>query len=345
MRSMRTAAGLSLIAAMALTATGAIAAPATQSPDTPACLSNTDLLGLSRIVEIDASASPRFGDQYPRQEFLKDREVVLTFDDGPMRRYTVPILKALEAQCTKATFFAVGRMAISDPVMLREIAKRGHTIGTHTWSHKKLSHTTSASAKREIELGLSAVAKAAGVPVAPFFRFPYLGHSKSTLAYVGRRNMATFGINIDSRDFRTRRASSVLRTVMSQLERRKKGILLFHDIQPSTAGAIVSVLAELKKRNFKVVHVVAKTPAKTLPKYDAIAERMLKKKKIAADDNPMVKRAATWPVSGTGDKEKKASTGATATAKAKRRRVRKTNWNNLANDPWQLQSHGTNGAP
>jgi len=115
------------------------------------------------------------------------------------------------------------------------------------------------------------------------------------------RGFGIFGIDVDSRDFRTRSPGTVLRNVMSQLEHEKKGILLFHDIQPSTAGALASMLAELKARGYKVVHMVAKTPATTLPEYDAIAEKALKAKTSVAASDPLATRAATWPASGDGD--------------------------------------------
>ncbi|MFA5949083.1 MAG: polysaccharide deacetylase family protein [Hyphomicrobium sp.] len=275
--------------------------PAAPSAEKPVCADRTDLLGVSRVVEIDTTTGPRFGDQYLHRgetHFLEDYEVILTFDDGPLRRYTVPILDALDAQCTKATFFSVGRMAVADPAMLREVAARGHTIGTHTWSHKKLSQLGSAELKNEVELGLSAVAKAAGVPIAPFFRFPYLGDSKAGLAYVESRGIGIFGIHVDSSDFRTRSPGTVLRNVMSQLEHEKKGIILFHDIQPSTAGALTSMLAELKTRGFKIVHMIPKASVSTLPEYDAKAERALKGKETIATTSPLAPRAATWPVAG-----------------------------------------------
>ena len=262
----------------------------------PACAARDDLLGISRIVEIDASTGPHFGDQYKDVPFLEDGEVVLTFDDGPMRRYTMPILDALDAQCTKATFFSVGRMAIADPAMLKEVAKRGHTIASHTWSHKKLKTVSAAEGEREIELGLSAVSAALGRPAAPFFRFPYLADTKAALAHLGTRGIATFGIDIDSKDFRTRNPGTVLRNVLAQLDKKRKGILLFHDIQPSTASALASLLTELKTRGIKVVHVVPKAPAATLADYDAIADKALKAKALAAAANPLAERAVTWPV-------------------------------------------------
>lgn len=314
-------------------------------PPVADCTGHPDALGVSRVVEIDTTTGPEFGDQYLKSEvkFLEPGEVVLTFDDGPMRRYTLPILDALDEQCVKATFFSVGRMAIADPVTLQDVARRGHTIGVHTWSHKKLSGQAAPAMKREFELGLSAVAAAAGTPIAPFFRFPYLAHDKASRSYIQGRGMGVFGIHVNSKDFRTKSPGVVLRNVMSQLEHEKKGILLFHDIQPSTAGALSSLLAELKTRGYKVVHVVPKNAPVTLPEYDAVAEKALKAKALAAANSPLAKRAATWPVSGedASDAASAPPTKPAGNVSAPENRAAKPfDWANPSNDPWQLRAFG-----
>src|SRR5262245_24556149 len=96
---------------------------------------NPDALGVSRTVEIDSTGGPGFGfEHYKAYDFLVLKEVVLTFDDGPQVNTTHAILEALANQCTKATFFSIGKMAAGMPEILREVAKAGHAIGTHTWS-------------------------------------------------------------------------------------------------------------------------------------------------------------------------------------------------------------------
>lgn len=262
------------------------------------CQNRTDVLGVSRIVEIDTTGGPRFGQPGPEPfELLADKEVVLTFDDGPMRRFTRPILDDLDAQCTKATFYVVGRMALSDPETLRETARRGHTIGSHTWSHKRLDQIGAAKAKDEIELAVSAIALALGEPIAPFFRFPYLGESSAMRAHLKSRNISNVAIDVDSRDFLTRNGATMRQNVMKQLAKRGKGIILFHDIQPSTARGLKDLLAELKAGGYKVVHMVPKAPALTLPEYDQKAMREAQRRKIALSSQPLSDRSVTWPVS------------------------------------------------
>ncbi len=249
-------------------------------------------------------------------------------------------------------------MAIADPATLKEVAKRGHTIGSHTWSHKKFTMVSAASATYEFELGLSAVTKALGAPVAPFFRYPYLAHTKASHTHLAGRGIGTFGIDVDSRDFRTRSPGTVLRNVMSQLEHEKKGILLFHDIQPSTAGALASLLAELKARGYKVVHMVAKTPATTLPEFDAIAEKALKAKGNRRGVRPA--GDAGRDLAGLGGRGQRRSRGGACWPQQRRgagshareratvargaRRARPTG-TTCPSDPWQLKSFGTAGGP
>ena len=103
----------------------------------PESCSNPRAIGVSRTIEIDTKGGINLGtQQYKGFDPLKDGEVVLTFDDGPLRRNTRKVLKALADHCTKATFFAVGAQAVADPDMLRKVAAAGHTIAHHTWSHK-----------------------------------------------------------------------------------------------------------------------------------------------------------------------------------------------------------------
>lgn len=284
-----------LAAALLLIAAGAGSAMAA------ACKDPSRKLGVSRIVTIDATGGPRFGhQQYKENDLLADGEVVLTFDDGPSRATTQAVVDALEAQCTKATFFMVGSQAIADPAMVRQIAGLGHTVATHTWSHANLRRLNQVEARREVELGFSAVQQAAGRPIAPFFRFPFLADSRAILGYLPARNVAVFSIEADSKDYKSKSAAAVHRDILDQLAVSRKGILLFHDIQQATADALPGLLAALKARGFRVVHLRAKTPVATLPEFDLAARRAMQQKSLAAAADPAANRAVTWPMASPG---------------------------------------------
>jgi peptidoglycan-N-acetylglucosamine deacetylase len=267
--------------------TGAALAFCNANAAAAAC-ENANALGVSRVLTIDTTDGPQYGTlQYHANQPLQDKEVVLTFDDGPSGSHTPAVLAALAHHCTKATFFMVGRMAMAYPKMVRAVAAGGHTIGLHTWSHSNLHAISASRAAGEIELGASVVAHALGGPPAPFFRFPYLAAPGSMLSYLKSRGVGVFSIDIDSNDFRTRSGQHMRRTVMRQLRKRGRGIVLMHDIQTSTARGIRDLLDELKKGGYKVVHLVAKSTFKTRPEYDAEAIALHGKRRFFARAAPL----------------------------------------------------------
>jgi peptidoglycan/xylan/chitin deacetylase (PgdA/CDA1 family) len=238
-----------------------------------------DGIGLSRIVEIDTTGGPGFGFEHFKQyDFLRDKEIVLTFDDGPWPQNTPAVLKALADECLKATFFEIGQHAMWHPEITKQVIEAGMTVGTHTWSHKDLARNPYAKdleqAEQEIEMGNSAVnMAAAGAPVAPFFRFPDLQHAPQLLTYLGERNVAIFSTDIDSRDFKMHKPEQVIKSVISQLEKRGKGILLMHDFHKNTAEALPELLHQLKGSGYKVVHMVPRQLLTTLAKYDEMVNQ------------------------------------------------------------------------
>jgi peptidoglycan/xylan/chitin deacetylase (PgdA/CDA1 family) len=244
---------------------------------TPAKCENPNALGVARVVEIDTTGGPGFGfEHFKAYDFLSDHEVVLTFDDGPWPGNTPAVLKALADQCTKAMFFPIGKHAGYHPEILKQVARAGHTIGSHTWSHKDLSKLTPDEAKDEIEKGVAAVSIALGnQPVAPFFRFPALRHPPEMVKYLGERNVGIFSTDMDSFDFKMRKPEQVIKSVMGRLDKRGKGIILMHDFQHATAEAAPELFKQLKAGGYKVVQVVGKTPIEPKKEYvDIVLKEM-----------------------------------------------------------------------
>src|ERR1700760_1827244 len=100
------------------------------------CPGNPGALGTSRTLVVDPRQHPRVGTmQYAETLPLEDHEVVLTFDDGPLPKYSNQLLKILADQCVKATFFVVGRQANANPEGVRKVRDAGHTVATHTQHH------------------------------------------------------------------------------------------------------------------------------------------------------------------------------------------------------------------
>ncbi|UQR63818.1 polysaccharide deacetylase family protein [Bradyrhizobium sp. C-145] len=255
-------------------------APAMPVQQKQAC-ANPNALGVARVVEIDTTGGPGFGFEHFKQfDFLTEKEVVLTFDDGPWPVNTPAVLKALADECTKGLFFSVGKHATYHPEILRQVLAQGHTVGTHTWSHVNLNSKkmTEQQVKDEVEKGFSAVRFALGTNPAPFFRFPHLQHNPAMVTYFGTRNVAMFSTDIDSFDFRKGATpEKIVETVMTRLDKLGKGIILMHDFQKHTGEALPALLARLKAGGYKVVQMKAKTTFQTLPEYD---EALLKDLKV-----------------------------------------------------------------
>jgi peptidoglycan/xylan/chitin deacetylase (PgdA/CDA1 family) len=251
------------------------AAPA--PPAQANCPGNNNALGVSRVVEIDTTGGPGFGFEHFKQyDFLQPGEVVLTFDDGPWPHNTAEVLAALAANCTKAIFFPIGEHTMWAPEILKQVAAGGHTIGSHTWSHKDLSKLSFEDSKVEIEKGISAVRWGLGYPASPFFRFPALRHPPEDVTYLGQRNIAIFSTDMDSFDFKIHKPDQVIASVLAKLKKNGKGIVLMHDFQRATADAAPELLKQLKSNGYRVVFMKAKEPVQTIAAYDEMIVKELK---------------------------------------------------------------------
>ncbi len=225
-------------------------------------------IGVSRILEIDTSTGPRYGRVQFKDQLLplKHKEVVLTFDDGPLPSVTKSILRTLKRHCTKATFFAVGKMAKAYPELIQRVYDEGHTVGAHTHSHPRdLRHHYFPYSRFQIERGFQDVQTATGRPIAPFFRFPGLHDYKEMNNYLSDRHIANFSVDIVPGDTSGYGPARIIRNTLSQLRRRGKGILLLHDIKPATAAALPRLLSSLKAHGYKIVHIVPRKPFKPVP--------------------------------------------------------------------------------
>jgi peptidoglycan/xylan/chitin deacetylase (PgdA/CDA1 family) len=237
------------------------------------CTDNPRTTGLSRIIAIDSSEGNYFGRlQYKQTAPLRKKEVILTFDDGPHRTHTREILDVLDQHCVKATFFTVGRMSFFMAKQLKEVARRGHTIASHSWSHPRaLSKLTLEEAKVEIEKGFAATAYVLGQPIAPFFRYPGLNYSDELNTYLASRNITVWSVDVVSDDTQAGLTpEQLVDQAMERIRRMNGGIVLFHDLKEVTALAMDSFLTQLKLEGFKIVHVVSNTSYQPAP--DLVAQ-------------------------------------------------------------------------
>ncbi len=230
---------------------------------TTPCLGNPDALGTERVLVVDTS-TPRVGRKhFPQTLSLSDKEVVLTFDDGPWPGTTPRVLDILKRECVRATFFLIGRNAAAHPALLRREATEGHTIAHHSFAHPWLGRMRAEAALADIDRGIAAVNAALGDggPPAPFFRFPGFLSSPALLDRVRERGLIVFSTDLWASDWNRMGPAQELRLVLARLNAMRGGIVLFHDTKEQTTRMLPSFLRELKRGGYRVVHIVPNAPA------------------------------------------------------------------------------------
>jgi peptidoglycan/xylan/chitin deacetylase (PgdA/CDA1 family) len=226
------------------------------------CPGNPQALGTARTIEVDARTTPRVGrKQFPSTLPLHTKELVLTFDDGPWPGTTPKVLDALKSECVRATFFLLGRNVAAYPQFVRRALAEGHSIGHHSYSHPLLSHMPIAKAEAEIDRGIAAdelalYGERSTKPTTPFFRFPGFASNQALLNRLNERGFVVFGADVWASDWMPMTPEQELRLILSRIEQVGRGIVLFHDTKAQTAQMLLAFLRELKRRGYRIVHVI-----------------------------------------------------------------------------------------
>nr|WP_042118198.1 polysaccharide deacetylase family protein [Rhizobium etli] len=253
-----------LLACIALTATLSACSTTKQPPD--ASIKTSSVIapeGRKLAYSGDDAAAPRMSGWHHlagrtlevssiADLKLQNKEVILSFDDGPIPGRTDKVLAILDQFGVKGAFMMVGEMAEMHPALARKVAEDGNTIGSHTYDHADLTSLDFDAAMAEVVKGELAVTKATGTDVS-FFRFPYLAESHRLRAAIAMRDLVVMDVDIDSKDYFAITPASVTQRTMDLLHRRGHGIILMHDIHKRTATMLPTLLSELEAEGYKVV--------------------------------------------------------------------------------------------
>lgn len=281
-------------AALACLLPGLCAARAEPAPRSdlvrPSC--GAQALGVSRTLAFSPQGGLKIGHKsYEQTLALDDLEVVLTFDDGPGAGTTAKVLEALAAECVRATFFLVGKNAQEMPQLVRRELAEGHTVGHHSFSHPVMRDIGEAAAKANIEKGFeaddkSAYGAAGSAPRVPFFRYPGFADTPELNAWLAARGIGVFGADLWSSDWIAMTPERQLDLTLSRLEATRGGILLMHDTKAQTAAMLPQLLREMKRRGFRIVHIMpGEAPAplrRAPPGWTSETENFLKRRHAPA---------------------------------------------------------------
>jgi peptidoglycan/xylan/chitin deacetylase (PgdA/CDA1 family) len=216
---------------------------------TAAILAGLWELGKSRTYQV-------FGEIVPRAE-TDQRVVALTFDDGPTPQFTAEILRILDEEGVKATFFLIGGELEKYPAEGKRIAAAGHEIGNHTFSHKRMLLVSPSFVKSEIEK-TDELIRAADYEGLIHFRPPY-GKKLFTLPYyLSQNNRKTITWDIEPESFPeiAKSPDEIARYVLENT--RPGSIILLHimyDPERKSMNSVKPIVDGLKEKGFRFVTV------------------------------------------------------------------------------------------
>ncbi|HLK91427.1 MAG TPA: polysaccharide deacetylase family protein [Polyangia bacterium] len=178
-----------------------------------------------------------------------DKQVLLTFDDGPSARLTPQVREILARFGVRAVFFEVGRNVAKAADEPRRILASGYAVANHSFTHAFLPKLD--PARLDHELGdTNKALEAATKEKTVLFRPPYGARNDAVLKAATALGMKTVLWNVDSMDWADPVPLSIADRVVAQVEKKKRGIILFHDIHERTLEALPLVLGELQKRGY-----------------------------------------------------------------------------------------------
>ncbi len=219
---------------------------------------------VAMIGEPDATGS-RFPSGLTIRGGTPRRMLLFTFDDGPSRRTTPRLLDLLDQLGIKALFFVTSEsFGNGNPwerehaEIVRDIVRRGHTLGNHTETHRQLPLLNNAEIEAELARSGGKIASAAG-GYPRLIRPPGGAMSKRVEQLLGEHGYTSVMWALYPADLEVHTPEDVVRTFFRVLERREQdtgdrgGIVLMHDTKAHSLDAMPRLVDALKRRNCKLL--------------------------------------------------------------------------------------------
>ncbi len=180
-----------------------------------------------------------------------EKQIAITFDDGPNKEHTPKVLSLLKENNTKATFFVIGKNIIGNETLVKQINDDGHTIGNHTFSHSFfIDFKNTKGFKEELNKTSDLVFNIIGKRMK-LFRPPY-GVTTPHLAKAAKQlNYNIIGWNIRSLDTTNDNEEIIVQRVLQQI--KPGAIILFHDTSEKTINVLKQTINFAKQNGFKIV--------------------------------------------------------------------------------------------
>ena len=185
----------------------------------------------------------------PKRVDPEKKLIAFSFDDGPSRKNTEKILKALDKNNARATFFMLGQNAKYYPDLVKKDEESGNEVAGHSWNHPLLTKLGKKGVKKQMSQMNEAIASVTGSDVG-LLRPPY-GSINRTVKNTVKDPLILW--SIDTLDWKTLNADKTADAILKQA--KDGDIILMHDIHAPTAEAVKKVLPKLEKKGFQVCTV------------------------------------------------------------------------------------------
>lgn len=187
----------------------------------------------------------------------EEKVIAFTFDDGPNPLYTPQLLEIFEDAAGKATFFMIGEHMNAHPEIVKEVFKRGHEIGNHTFTHPFLTQLSDSERQKELENSIEITFELTGIRPNTF-RPPYLDYNENVVRLVKSQGYNTMigAVNMEARDWEQPGVKHIVESTRLQI--RNGSILLFHDgfgDRTDSIEAVRELVTEVVEKGFKLVTV------------------------------------------------------------------------------------------
>ncbi len=178
------------------------------------------------------------------------KQVAVTFDDGPHPLITPWILDELDKWGVKATFFLVGKQVTLYPELVREIRRRGHTVGSHSHAHYSLRHMSLSECEQDLVKSRLALREASGETVK-LFRPPGGYYDDTVRQAAGNLGFTTIFWTANITSFPGRDGQRIAAELARQCA--NGGIILLHNGEDETLDTLPHLIPALRKYGVKFV--------------------------------------------------------------------------------------------
>lgn len=187
-----------------------------------------------------------------RSSQIEKKQIALTFDDGPNKKWTEKYLELLKEKEVRATFFMLGKNAETYPELVQKIAADGHDIGIHSYDHNDLKKESFSSIQQDLIHSQDILTQITG-NIPSLFRPPYGSIDSQVIQVAQEQGLLVVLWNVDPQDWLMDTKEQVAEAVLSHV--KPGNIVVMHEGKSVTYGALPVIIDTLREQGYEFVTI------------------------------------------------------------------------------------------